>query len=219
MSQTEGTALCADVSNATSYPVFVYGTLKRGFPNAGQLRTKNMSRGAGVGNQAPTSYLGAATTVDCLPLVVGPFHIPFLLNLPGRSGASRVCGELYAVTPGALDFLDTFEGVSQRFYARVLLRVKRNNLHNKSSSSSTTTTTTTMQASSSQLVHAWAYVRHPGNGGGQRWAREWPVERLAQLRMVAEYTEEHAKGYSRRELAESADGRVSHAAGDSSERG
>jgi gamma-glutamylcyclotransferase (GGCT)/AIG2-like uncharacterized protein YtfP len=217
MSQTQGTAFCADVSNATSYPVFVYGTLKRGFPNAGQLRAKSMFRGADVGNHVPTSYLGAATTVDCLPLVVGPFHIPFLLDLPGRSGASRVCGELYAVTPGALDFLDTFEGVPQRFYARVLLRVTRNNLHDKSST--TTTTTSSMQASSSLLVHAWAYVRHPDNGGGQRWAREWPVERLAQLRMVAEYTEEHAKRYSRRELAESADGCVSHAAGDAPERG
>jgi gamma-glutamylaminecyclotransferase len=185
-----------DASNFTSYPVFVYGTLKGGFPNASHMHSEGVLGGEVVGDVA-ASYLGVATTVDRLPLVVGPFQIPFLLDLPGRSGASQVCGELYAVTPGALAYLDAFEGVPQQFYARVLLRVRCDKVEDTSGPDSS--------------LRAWAYVRHPGNGGGQRWAREWPVERLARLRMMDAYTEEHAKGYNGRELAESADGCVSHA--------
>jgi gamma-glutamylcyclotransferase (GGCT)/AIG2-like uncharacterized protein YtfP len=174
-----------DESKAASYPVFIYGTLKRGFPNEHHMTSQMDAK------SSPASYLGDATTVDRLPLVVGPFRIPFLLDLPGRGAAKRVHGELYRVPACALENLDAFEGVPQRFYARVLIRVQ--------------------QDEDGKEVQAWTYVRHPGNGGGQRWARDWTVERLAGLDMLESYLSDHAKEYEGRELREGQDGRVAHA--------
>lgn len=138
-------------------PLFVYGTLKRGLPNHVHL-------------PACLSFLSPARTVAALPLVVGPKGIPFLLLLPGRAGALRVSGELYAVPDSALGVLDAFEGVESGFYERVVVDV---------------------EVESEGITAAWTYVRHP-EGGGPVWAREWTVEKLAEEACVGDYTRELA---------------------------
>lgn len=87
--------------------VMVYGTLKRGFPNAPLLTS--------------SIYLGRCTTVGAYPLVVGgDWYSPYLLASPGKG--HRVVGELYAVTPDALAALDVLENVGVN-YSRELIDV------------------------------------------------------------------------------------------------
>jgi len=93
--------------------VFTYGTLKRGFSNH-QLLQELASTG-------DASFVGAAVTASPLPLVCGPYRVPFLLNLPGEG--DRVAGELYAVTPRGLARLDDLEGVSRAHYERLPIAV------------------------------------------------------------------------------------------------
>ncbi|GJN22622.1 hypothetical protein PR202_gb10205 [Eleusine coracana subsp. coracana] len=93
--------------------VFTYGTLKRGFSNHPLLQELS-SAGDAV-------FVGAATTASRLPLVCGPYRVPFLLNLPGSG--HRVAGELYAVTPRGLARLDELEGVSRAHYERLPISV------------------------------------------------------------------------------------------------
>uniref|UniRef100_A0A0A9FIF3 Gamma-glutamylcyclotransferase family protein n=1 Tax=Arundo donax TaxID=35708 RepID=A0A0A9FIF3_ARUDO len=93
--------------------VFTYGTLKRGFSNHTLLQ--ELARGGDA------SFVGAATTASRLPLVCGPYRVPFLLNLPGAG--HRVAGELYAVTPRGLARLDELEGVSRAHYERLPISV------------------------------------------------------------------------------------------------
>ncbi|KAL6909582.1 hypothetical protein ACP4OV_001863 [Aristida adscensionis] len=93
--------------------VFTYGTLKRGFSNHALLQEL-----AAAGDAA---FVGAATTAPRLPLVCGPYRVPFLLNLPGAG--HRVAGELYAVTPRGLHRLDDLEGVSRAHYERLPVSV------------------------------------------------------------------------------------------------
>lgn len=70
--------------------IFTYGTLKRGwFSNHGLMQEKIRSGDA--------SFLGTAHTCDPLPLVCGPYHVPFLLNFPGAG--QHVRGELYSAAP------------------------------------------------------------------------------------------------------------------------
>nr|CAD1820796.1 unnamed protein product [Ananas comosus var. bracteatus] len=72
--------------------VFVYGTLKRGFPNHGVVADL-----AARGDAALVS--GAARTAAPPPhpaLVIGPWAVPFLLPLPGPSPVS---GELLSLSP------------------------------------------------------------------------------------------------------------------------
>ncbi|MGI9425028.1 MAG: gamma-glutamylcyclotransferase family protein [Hyphomicrobiaceae bacterium] len=76
--------------------VFVYGTLKRGFPNH-----------AGV--MEPFPYIGRATTLDSFPLVVGgPWFSPYLIAEPGQG--HRIAGEVFDVDERGLTILDRFEG-------------------------------------------------------------------------------------------------------------
>lgn len=89
--------------------VFTYGTLKRGFSNHPLLQDLSASGDA--------AFVGAATTASPLPLVCGPYRVPFLLDLPGSG--RRVAGELYAVTPRGLARLDELEGVSRAHYERL----------------------------------------------------------------------------------------------------
>ncbi|GAB0493474.1 hypothetical protein MMPV_004756 [Pyropia vietnamensis] len=101
----------AVATHATAPPgmtvVMVYGTLKRGFPNAPLLTT--------------SIYLGRCTTVGAYPLVVGgDWYSPYLLASPGKG--HRVVGELYAVTPDALAALDVLENVGVN-YSRELIDV------------------------------------------------------------------------------------------------
>uniref|UniRef100_K4AEW0 Gamma-glutamylcyclotransferase family protein n=1 Tax=Setaria italica TaxID=4555 RepID=K4AEW0_SETIT len=94
--------------------VFTYGTLKRGFSNHPLLQ--ELSQGGDA------SFVGAAVTAPRLPLVCGPYRVPFLINLPGEGG-HRVAGELYAVTPRGLARLDELEGVSRGHYERLPIAV------------------------------------------------------------------------------------------------
>lgn len=74
--------------------IFVYGTLKRGFPNA-----------AGLDGQR---FLGAARTLDAWPLVVGgQWFSPSML--PERGVGHRVAGELWEVDAATLAALDRLE--------------------------------------------------------------------------------------------------------------
>ncbi|XP_062213930.1 putative gamma-glutamylcyclotransferase At3g02910 [Phragmites australis] len=93
--------------------VFTYGTLKRGFSN--HVLLQELARGGDA------SFVGAATTASRLPLVCGPYRVPFLLNLPGSG--HRVAGELYAVTPRGLARLDELEGVSRAHYEQLPVTV------------------------------------------------------------------------------------------------
>ena len=75
--------------------VFVYGTLKRGFPNYPAYM-----RGA--------EFLGACTTVEKFPLVLsGERWVPCMLDRPGDG--SVVAGELFRVDDEGLRRLDALE--------------------------------------------------------------------------------------------------------------
>jgi len=78
--------------------VFVFGTLKDGFPNFG------VNRGRRVG--------GVYRTLERLPLLlVGERHVPWLLDSPGDG--ERVAGEVYEVDDAALAAMDELEGVGR----------------------------------------------------------------------------------------------------------
>ncbi|XP_044949951.1 putative gamma-glutamylcyclotransferase At3g02910 [Hordeum vulgare subsp. vulgare] len=95
--------------------VFTYGTLKRGFSNHGLLQDLTRAGDA--------AFVAAAATAEPLPLVCGPYRVPFLLNLPGEHGCQRVKGELYSVTARGLARLDELEGVSRAHYERLPVSV------------------------------------------------------------------------------------------------
>ncbi|KAF8700616.1 hypothetical protein HU200_033961 [Digitaria exilis] len=111
--------------------VFVYGTLKRGFPNHGLL--------AACGSP----FVGAASTASPASLVIGPYSVPFLLPTPPSSpSAGRVVsGELYAPSPAALVELDALEGTQIGVYERRPITV--------------------VADGSGELVEAEAYFAHP----------------------------------------------------------
>jgi gamma-glutamylaminecyclotransferase len=74
--------------------VFVYGTLKRGFPN------HHFMDGA--------SFVGTGRTVEAWPLVIGnQWFSPYLL--PERGGGHRVAGELWDVPESMMPALDELE--------------------------------------------------------------------------------------------------------------
>lgn len=93
--------------------IFTYGTLKRGFPNH-NLLVEMFSTG-------DAEFIGVYTTADKLPLVCGPYKVPFLLNFPGSG--YQVVGELYAVSDKALVRIDELEGVSTGHYERMPVRL------------------------------------------------------------------------------------------------
>lgn len=77
--------------------VFVYGTLKRGFPN--------FSLG-----MDDFCFLGRFRTVDPLPLVVGgQWNSPNLIDEPGRG--FKVFGEVFEMEELGLKKIDRWEGV------------------------------------------------------------------------------------------------------------
>ncbi|VFQ63583.1 unnamed protein product [Cuscuta campestris] len=89
--------------------IFTYGTLKRGFSNHVLLRD--------LIDSGDAAYIGDYLTAEKLPLVCGPYRVPFLLNLPGSG--HRVRGELYAVSPRALARMDELEGTARGHYERL----------------------------------------------------------------------------------------------------
>lgn len=93
------------------HQVFVYGTLKRGYPNAhvGMPRAR---------------FLGNYRTVECYPLIIGgQWFVPNLLNEPG-SGC-QVTGEAYAADDAVLAELDDLESVHlANGYRRVQIAIE-----------------------------------------------------------------------------------------------
>lgn len=76
--------------------VFVYGTLKQGFPNAATNRGQRVA--------------GAATTLDPWPLyLVSERCVPWLIDRKGDG--VRVIGELYEVDDDALAAMDRLERI------------------------------------------------------------------------------------------------------------
>lgn len=74
--------------------VFVYGTLKRGFPNHHYI--------------SGARFLAEATTIDAYPLVVGgTWFTPYLI--PEKGGGHRVKGELWDVPDAMMPALDDLE--------------------------------------------------------------------------------------------------------------
>ncbi|XP_065037616.1 putative gamma-glutamylcyclotransferase At3g02910 [Musa acuminata AAA Group] len=93
--------------------VFTYGTLKRGFANHGLMQDLIRTGDA--------AFVGTAHTAGRLPLVCGPYRVPFLLDLPGAG--EHVFGELYAVSPRALARMDDLEGTRNGHYERLPISV------------------------------------------------------------------------------------------------
>jgi gamma-glutamylaminecyclotransferase len=88
--------------------VFVFGTLKRGFP------LHHSSAGA--------EFIGEYRTVRCFPmLVAGPWFAPMIFNEPGVG--HQVLGELYEVDEACLACLDEMESIGQPGNFRVSVEV------------------------------------------------------------------------------------------------
>uniref|UniRef100_A0A5B7CAP2 Gamma-glutamylcyclotransferase family protein n=1 Tax=Davidia involucrata TaxID=16924 RepID=A0A5B7CAP2_DAVIN len=94
--------------------IFTYGTLKQGFSNHGLLQDMIATGDA--------AYIGIYRTVEKLPLVCGPYRVPFLLNFPGSG--DRVWGEMYAVSALGLSRMDDLEGTSRGHYERLPVKVQ-----------------------------------------------------------------------------------------------
>ena len=91
--------------------VFVYGTLKRGFPNHHAIAEH-------------VSYLGRFRTIEAYPLVVGGrWFSPNLINEPGQG--HRVFGEVFETDTQGLELLDRLEGTDHpRGYRRISVIVE-----------------------------------------------------------------------------------------------
>jgi len=90
--------------------VFVFGTLKAGFPNFAT------NRGRRVGD--------VYRTVEPHPLyLVGVRHVPWMIDAPGSG--EQVAGEVYEVDAAALAAMDELEGVGRADgYHRKALQVR-----------------------------------------------------------------------------------------------
>ncbi|KAL9246936.1 hypothetical protein vseg_020414 [Gypsophila vaccaria] len=108
------TATATDTTyNGGKALIFVYGTLKRAFPNHYVLETFLSTDDA--------NFLGVYLTVHPYPLVRGPLGVPFLINRPGSG--QRVKGELYSVSGQAKARLDELEGIGKGYYERLPMAV------------------------------------------------------------------------------------------------
>ncbi|RQM21923.1 hypothetical protein B5M09_009324 [Aphanomyces astaci] len=112
----DNTTTMAGVAATETTNVFVYGTLKRGFPNYA------LYLGPAVDLKKAT-FLGDAITCTPYPLVVGGDRfVPFLLSVPGEG--VPIAGEVYAVDASTLEALDILEGISSGYYKRVAIPVR-----------------------------------------------------------------------------------------------
>ncbi|CAD6207724.1 unnamed protein product [Miscanthus lutarioriparius] len=159
-----------DAAPQTTTLVFTYGTLKRGFSNHRLLEELSASGDA--------TLVGPAVTSVRLPLVCGPYRVPFLLNLPAAAGgaAHRVRGEAYAVTARGLARLDELEGVATGHYERLPVEVE--------------VKVEGGAEGRSRVVEAIAYFAHRSYAG-DLWRRSGEEG-------VPEYTHGVAAGYVRR---------------------
>lgn len=92
--------------------IFVYGTLKRGFPNYSQERLGRF-------------YMSRCKTVNCYLLVIADeYYVPVLL-LDGKDmTAEQISGELYQVDQKTLSWLDQLEGIGQaKGYKRIEIEI------------------------------------------------------------------------------------------------
>ncbi|MBS3779220.1 MAG: gamma-glutamylcyclotransferase [Desulfovermiculus sp.] len=98
--------------------VFVYGTLKEGFPNY------HLNRGVRV----PGTFI----TCQRFPLfLVGERHTPCLINRAGRG--EQVVGQVYRVDQAALAQMDELEQVTEPGgYQRMKITVRRPSEHRRS---------------------------------------------------------------------------------------
>jgi gamma-glutamylaminecyclotransferase len=77
------------------HQIFVYGTLKRGYPNYDT-------------GMDGTAFVGTYRTVELYPLVIGgPWLSPNLIDEPGTG--HQITGEIFTATDEAVEFLDHFE--------------------------------------------------------------------------------------------------------------
>ncbi|ACP25818.1 hypothetical protein NGR_c20550 [Sinorhizobium fredii NGR234] len=94
---------------ATAQFVFVFGTLKKGFP----LHRRGL---------AHATYLGLYRTATTYPLLVaGPWFAPMMFNEPGIG--LRVSGELYHVDAATLERLDRMESIGKPGNFRRSIRI------------------------------------------------------------------------------------------------
>ena len=93
-----------------SHLVFVFGTLKEGFPNFG----------SNVGVRVP----GHFETVKRYPLhLVGERHSPWMVNAPGSG--EHVIGQVFNVDANALQKMDYLERVTEEDgYQRIVIKVR-----------------------------------------------------------------------------------------------
>lgn len=89
--------------------VFVFGTLKEGFPNFLSIQ----------GTRVP----GTIITQERFPLyLVGQRHSPWLMDVPGEG--HRIQGQVFEVDQAALDAMDQLERITEPDgYRRVVLEV------------------------------------------------------------------------------------------------
>ena len=92
--------------------IFVYGTLKRGFPNYSQERLERF-------------YMGCCKTVNCYSLIIADqYFVPVLLSDHKDSQAEQILGELYQVDQKTLAWLDQLEGVGKiKGYQRIEIEI------------------------------------------------------------------------------------------------
>lgn len=147
--------------------IFTYGTLKRGFPNHILLQEMFATGDA--------AFVGVYLTADKLPLVCGPYKVPFLLNFPGSG--DRVVGELYAVSNRALARMDELEGTIRGHYERLPVKLRSANGSDE-------------EREGKEEVAAEAYYGHR-NYAAEMWKRNGE-------KGFSNYTEKEAKGYVKR---------------------
>lgn len=155
---------------------FVYGTLKRGFPNYSQVPESAI-------------FVGTAQTLNAFPLVVDPhFSVPFMLSVPNHQNAHKVQGELFLMNEQARKAIDKFEGVGTGFYHTEAIPVTILSISQGYRG----------HLRESEIVQANVYFRDASNTG-PLWAHEWTIDRLLELPMIVDYTQEHALRYVGRE--------------------
>lgn len=89
-------------------PLFVYGSLKQGFPNF------HVNQGVRIA--------GEFQTLQAYPLMLADLRLPCLLPLPGQGMPVR--GQLFAVTAEALARMDALERVGEPGgYSRQMIEV------------------------------------------------------------------------------------------------
>jgi len=99
--------------------VFVFGTLKEGFPNFATNR----------GTRVP----GVFITKERYPLyLVGERHSPWLIDSPGNG--EQISGQVFEVDQATLDAMDKLERISEPDgYRRVVLAVESGDVINSQS--------------------------------------------------------------------------------------